>query len=368
MALNFSQAKSIKEIKDKKNWEDFLFEIKEKTFLNSWNWGEFQKMMGNKIWRLGIEGESDLVALALVIKIQAKGRSFLFIPHGPVVKNPKSEIRNPKQIQNYKFQILNLLVGKLKQIAKTEKVDFIRIAPIWKRTKENQEIFRKLRFREAPTHIHPEVTWLLNVNSPEEDILMNMRKNTRNLIRRAIKEGVEILQNNTIEGVERFNELYQATVSRHHFVPFSLKYLKNEFLAFHSDDQIVNFFAKYNNEIVASAMIIYWQEIGFYHQGASSQKYPKIPASYLLQWEAIKEAKKRGCKLYNFWGIIPEVESGEDLKNPKIKKHPWWGLSLFKMGFGGYKKEYLRTQDLPLTWKYWIHWTIENYRKWRRGY
>ncbi|GAI33015.1 unnamed protein product, partial [marine sediment metagenome] len=32
------------------------------------------------------------------------------------------------------------------------------------------------------------------------------------------------------------------------------------------------------------------------------------PASYLLQWEAIKEAKNRGCKLYNFWGIA-EIES-----------------------------------------------------------
>lgn len=28
--------------------------IEEKTFLQSWNWGEFNKMMRDKIWRLGI--------------------------------------------------------------------------------------------------------------------------------------------------------------------------------------------------------------------------------------------------------------------------------------------------------------------------
>jgi hypothetical protein len=43
----------IKEIKDKEIWEGFLEKCKEKTFLQSFNWGEFNKMMGNKVWRLG---------------------------------------------------------------------------------------------------------------------------------------------------------------------------------------------------------------------------------------------------------------------------------------------------------------------------
>jgi lipid II:glycine glycyltransferase (peptidoglycan interpeptide bridge formation enzyme) len=28
--------------------------------------------------------------------------------------------------------------------------------------------------------------------------------------------------------------------------------------------------------------------------------------------------------------------------------HPWKGLSLFKKGFGGHEKDYLRTKDYPL--------------------
>ena len=52
--------------------------------------------------------------------------------------------------------------------------------------------------------------------------------------------------------------------------------------------------------------------------------------------EAIKEAKKRGCKVYDFWGFTdPE----------KFPKHPWAGPTLFKMGFGGHKEEYVKTQD-----------------------
>jgi len=90
-------------------------------------------------------------------------------------------------------------------------------------------------------------------------------------------------------------------------------------------------------------------------------KYPKIPVSYLLQWEAIKEGKKRGCKTYNFWGIAPESELEAK------KDHPWKGLSLFKKGFGGYKKEYVKTQDFPLSWKYWPIYLFEEIRKRKRN-
>jgi len=51
----------IREIVQKEIWEDFLLKCKEKTFLQSWNWGEFQEKMGNKIWRFGVyEGENLL--------------------------------------------------------------------------------------------------------------------------------------------------------------------------------------------------------------------------------------------------------------------------------------------------------------------
>ena len=181
-------------------------------------------------------------------------------------------------------------------------------------------------FREAPIHVHPELTWQLDITLPEEELLMKMRKTTRYLIRQGIKqEKLEILKSRNLKDVEVFNELYQKTVNRHHFSPFSLEYLKKEFLVFEPDNQILVFLAKYQGEILASAIILFWQGIGFYHHGASSLKYPKVPASYLLQWEAIREAKRRDCRLYNFWGI---AESG--LKN---KNHPWWGLTLFKKGF-----------------------------------
>ena len=205
--------------------------------------------------------------------------------------------------------------------------------------------------------MHPELTWELDITFPEDVLLEKMRKTTRYLIRQAQNhKDISIISSQDLKDVEKFNNLYQKTFKRHHFVPFSLSYLKNEFSAFQGDDQALILLGKYKEDIIASGIFIFWQGTAFYHQGASSQKYPKIPVSYLLQWEAIKEAKKRGCKTYNFWGIAPE----------NSVNHPWAGLTLFKKGFGGKARQYLNTQDLPLSPRYNLIYLFEKIRSFYR--
>lgn len=347
----------IKEINNKEIWESFLSNCREKTFLDSWNWGEFQKKREANIWRLGIFTQ-DLAGVALVVKIKAKRGTFIFVPHGPVFLNNESGIRNNG---------LKCLIEYVKEIAGEEKAAFIRIAPIWQRSEENIKIFKGLRFKEAAIHMHPEVTWELDITPSEEKLLMNMRKTTRYLIRQAEKNAeIQIIKSSNINDLEEFNKIYQETAKRHHFVPFSFNYLKEQFFFFNSDSQILIFLGKYKDRIVSSAIVVYWQDMAFYHHGASLTEYNKIPVSYLLQWEAIKEARARGCATYNFWGVI-NLKSNIQYPTSNIQKHPWAGLSLFKMGFGGYSKEYVKTQDLVLSPVYYLTYFIEKIRKLKRG-
>ncbi len=129
-------------------------------------------------------------------------------------------------------------------------------------------------------------------------------------------------------------------------------------MAFQKDNQVRLFFGKYKGETVASAFVLFWSNIGFYHHAALLPQYHKTPVSYLLLWEAIKEAKKRGCFLFDFWGFV----------DPKKQtNHPWTGPTLFKMGFGGRPYEYVKTQDFPLSKKYWLTCFFEKIRKIKRG-
>lgn len=312
--------------------------------------------MGNRIWRLGVydeESSGGPSSATLAVKVAAKRGTFLLVQHA--------------------LGISEVLLNKLKEIAKEEGCIFIRIAPLLparrspakrdeggERNEENKKLFRDLGFRESPMHANAyEATWKLDITPSEDDLLANMRKTSRYLIRQAEKNAdLEVIKSDRAEDVEIYQKLNLAVAKHQKFTPFSLNFVKNEFEVFAGDNQALWFFGKYKGEVVAGALVIFWSGIGFYHQAALDPKYHKLPVAYLLQWEIIKEAKRRGCKLYDFWGYVdPKAQPG----------HPWAGPSLFKMGFGGRAYEYVKTQDLPLSKRYWLTYIFEKLRSKKRG-
>ena len=342
----------LREITNKDEWENFLLQCTEKTFLQSWNWGDFNATMGSKIWRLGVYNQERLIGVVSVYKVIAKRGIFLTISHGPVFIEGLP-VRDIKEI----FELILLQLG---DIAKTEKASFIRMSPILVDNEENRNLFLDLGFRLAPMHASAyESTWKLDVYLPEDELLSNMRKTTRYLIKKALEDKDITVEISVDEkDVDIYQKLNQEVSKRQRFIPFSNSFIKNEFEILKKDNGVVFLFGKYKGEVAAGAMIIFWSGVAFYHQAASLKKFSKYSIPYLLQWEAIKEAKKRACKIYDFWGFTdPE----------KFPRHPWAGPTLFKMGFGGYKREYVKTQDFVLSKRYWINYIIESIRKKKRN-
>ncbi|MEK7562133.1 MAG: peptidoglycan bridge formation glycyltransferase FemA/FemB family protein [Patescibacteria group bacterium] len=360
----------IREVTSKEEWEGFLQNCVEKTFLQSWSWGDFNVAMGSKIWRYGVFYNNNLAGVALIIKVSARRGTFLFVPHGPVIKE-NLEFAEKKEIMQSFLELLKQLAQEEKALGHsplgrnptgepTGEPSFIRISPILEDNEKNQNIFSELGFRSSPIHASAyEATWKLDVYQPEEELLQNMRKTTRYLIKKA-GESSDIFIEKTadLNKLEIYQKLNKKVSQRQKFVPFSEKFVKNEFEIFAKENQSLLFFGKYKGEVTAGAMVIFWSGTAFYHQAASTGMFTKYSIPYLLQWEAIKEAKARGCAVYDFWGFTdPE----------KFPHHPWAGPTLFKIGFGGYKKEYIKTQDYIISQKYWINYIIEKTRKFIRG-
>jgi lipid II:glycine glycyltransferase (peptidoglycan interpeptide bridge formation enzyme) len=158
---------------------------------------------------------------------------------------------------------------------------------------------------------------------------------------------IEILKTTDKKYFPEFMNLYKDLSKRKHFIPH--KEVEKEFDIFTKDEQSLLFLAKYDSKIISGAIIDFVGDMAIYRHGASSSEYRNIPAAYLLQWEAILEAKKRGKKIYNFWGIAPE----------NAKNHPWQGHTLFKTGFGGEREFYIPTMDLPMNIRYWKNYAID---------
>lgn len=337
----------IKEITEMEEWEKFLLSQEYAVFVQSWNYGLFYKSMGEKFWVFGIYENNLLIGGSLVLTVSAKRGNFLYLPYGPIL-----DYSRPELLKEFTSFLINF--------AKKQKIDFIRMSPFLDDSRDNQKLFRKLKYRSAPMHILAETTWILNLkNKKEEDLFIEMEKNHRNLIRKCLKENIKVECLDTEEAISNFNKLHDETAKRHNFHRFSKDYIKKEFKAMHNGDaKIFNAYLP-DGRLDSSAIIFYYGNTAVYRHGASLLQDKKIPTSYLIQWEAIKFAIEKKMIWYNFWGIAPTDSS---------KKHPFWGITHFKKGFGGQQKQLLHCQDLPITKKYWLNWLVETIRKFKRGF
>jgi len=334
----------IKLINKKEIWEKFVLSQHPNVFLQSWSWGEVHRMLAKKIFRLGLFEKKRLIGVALLIKEKAKRGSYFALPGGPI-------------LLSWQKKTLIFLFKEIRKMAQKERVIFIRVRPNIEDKWDNRRFFKELGFLPAPMYLHVENTLQLDLTKTLDSLLRDMRKNTRYSIRRAEREGVMTETTINRKDIEILYRLQMETARRHHFVPFSKEFFEKHFAAFLTDNQIALIKSKYKGEVLAIGMFVFYGDTAVYHYSGSSSKYLQIPASYAMLWRAIREAKNRGCKIFDLWGIAPAGNS----------HHRFAGVGLFKKGFGGLETNYLHARDLPLTWFYWLTYLFETLRKLRRG-
>ena len=331
----------LEEISDKIQWEGFISKHPEVNFLQSWYWGEFHLALGKKIHRSGFFSDGKLVGVMLSVVEDAKRGRYLTVPDGPIIDWKDKSISEA-------------FVAEIKRIAEIEKCVFVRVRPQLQSDDFSKKLFASFGFKDAPIHLHAELTSQLDVTISENEILKNMRKATRYEIKKGTNEGIEVTSTDDPEALKKFYDLQLETAKRQKFVPFSFKFLSEQFKVFASEGKALLYSASFGKELLAQSFIIFYGQEAAYHYGASTDEGRKHPGAYLIQWEAIKEAKRRGIKRYNFWGVAPEEE----------KNHRFYGISIFKRGFGGEDFAYLHAQDLVINKsKYLINSLIENGRK-----
>ncbi len=332
---------NIQEASDQSAWDNFLSAQPFSPFLQSWTMGEVYRDVGQPPIRLEVRDGDELKAICQAIVVPARRGRHLSVPYGPVT--------------SHWSLVTGQLIQALKEKAQEHHCNFIRLSPFWQ--KHVSPIEGSIS---SPMHMLAEHIWYIPLEgTSEEEILKNMRKNTRNLIRRAEKEGVTIERSSDpIKDLPAFIKLHEETRKRHSFTPYTNKFFEAQVKHFSARNECTMYKALYQGEMIACSIHMHAFGETSYHHGASTHKFSKVPASYLLQWTAVQDALKRGDNLYNFWGIAPEG----------IKKHPFAGVTTFKRGFGGELLELTHCMDVPVNTKYWLTRGIETIRKWHRGF
>lgn len=333
----------VKNINNEKVWENYLLSHPEANFLQSWYWGEFHKNLGKNIQRTGFYKDSKLAGVILSVVEDAKRGRYLTVPGGPII--------------DWSPDLTDKFVSVVKQIAKENQCIFIRCRPQLKSDDSSKRLFKKLGFIGAPTHLHAELTSQLDIKKPEDQLLTDMRKTTRYEIKKAQSLKIKIIASSDPFDIKKFYNLQLLTSKRQNFVPFSFQFLSEQFKAFVATNKALLYKAYFDNKLLAQAFIIFYGNEAAYHYGASTDEGRKYPGAYLLLWEAIKEAKKRRMEKFNFWGVAPQDQP----------HHRFYGISVFKRGFGGEDFEYLHAQDLVIDYaQYLLNYLIERVRKYLR--
>jgi lipid II:glycine glycyltransferase (peptidoglycan interpeptide bridge formation enzyme) len=179
---------------------------------------------------------------------------------------------------------------------------------------------------------------MIKLAASEDELLANMRRQTRYEVRRADKLGIKVTHGNSEELFREFHAVQAETAKRQGFVPPSLKTLMAEKEAFGDNAQI--YVAETaEGEKIAYGLIICDGLEGDYYEAASTELNRKLPGAYALLWQVMRNLRSEGFERFNLWGIAP----------PGQPNHRYAGVTTFKTGFGGEVVEYVPAHDLVIS-------------------
>lgn len=182
--------------------------------------------------------------------------------------------------------------------------------------------------------IQPRYVFRLNIEGKtEEELFSSFHSKTRYNIRLAQRKGVAV-RVCSAEALPDFSSLMLETGVRDGFVTRGQDYFKNMLRNLGEHARL--YMAYVGETPVAGTIAVWFGDKVWYLYGASSNEYRNLMPNYLLQWEMIRWALEKGCRLYDFRGVSGDVS--ED--------NPLYGLYRFKKGFNGDFTEFVGEYDL----------------------
>jgi peptidoglycan pentaglycine glycine transferase (the first glycine) len=303
------------------DWNQFLSPHPNTHLLQTGEWGELKSSFGWKPVRI-VNGEVGVQIL------------FRKLPLGFTVGYIAKSAISPQQ-STFNHE----LWSEIDLVCKQNRAIFLKLEPdLW--NGQEPETWN-LELRTSQHNIQPSRTIIVDIKSSEEQILVRMKQKTRYNIRLAEKKGVTV---RSWDDIESFHKMMLLTGERDKFGVHSREYYQLAYDLFYPKGLGELLVAEYQGQPLAALFVARHGNRAYYLYGASTDEERNRMPTYLLQWEAMKWAKARGCEEYDLWGVPDEDEI--TLEANFEKRHDGlWGVYRFKRGFGGELKRSVQAMD-----------------------
>jgi peptidoglycan pentaglycine glycine transferase (the first glycine) len=304
----------------KAEWTEFYRLREEAHFLQSSEWGELKQQYNWEVIRI-INGGGGA---QILIRKGPLGTRIGYIPKGPVGK------------------ISNELIDEIILTARTRNCFALTIEPdFWE---GEIEIGRFIKDAKPGRNIQPHRTLVISLAGNEDNWIDRMKQKTRYNIRLAEKKGVAV---QATEDIPLFYSLMEKTGQRDGFGIHSKLYYQKVYEYFAPKGDCAVLLAEFEGQILGALMVIAHGKRSWYVYGASNDIERNRMPTYLLQWEAMKWAARKGCEIYDLWGIPDEdLETLE--QQFETRSDGLWGVYRFKRGFGGEIKRSIDAVDIVI--------------------
>ena len=377
-----------------------------KTFLSSPEISKLREKQGWATYYVGVKKDKELIAATMLLSHKRHfGKYEFYSPRGYLLDFNNKELvtfmteelkKYIKDKNGYVFRVDPYLIYRQRDIDGNIVEDGV----------DNRNVVEHLTslgFKKVIIEETEQVIWMFSLDlegKTEEQILKEMKPNTRNQIKKTEKFGITVNEISYDE-LDRFQNIMVETGERKGFKVRDLSYFQEMYNLFHKKNEVKYFIteidlkkyieglekerkekedkinslsdAKYNdgakknltneieaidkrikesNEIIekeekevitlsGSMFMLIKPEI-IYLSSGNYEEYMKFNSQYLIQWELIKYGIENGFKKHNFYGIPANIN-----EHPKD-----YGIYEFKRGFNGYVEELIGEYSLPITWHY----------------
>ena len=142
----------------------------------------------------------------------------------------------------------------------------------------------------------------------EETINSNLDPKNRNMIRKAIKNDVQIV-NKPITDYQDFISIYNQTMGNlnaDNYYYFADSYFKS---LYEMKDNAYISYAYKDNKVIAGSIIFFNDKYMHYHLSGTDREYRNLPATNLILYESAKLAVQKGIKTFHLGGGLSQDDS-----------------------------------------------------------